>query len=459
MTDPKSARPNVIVFLTDQQRWDTTGLHGNPLDLTPNLDRMAQWGTHVNFAFTPQPVCGPARSTLQTGTYASTTGCHHNRVPLAADARTLAHHFREANYATGYIGKWHLNGEVRKRDTEPVPESRRGGYEYWLASNILEFTSEPYSTTVYDNDDQPAGLPGYRVAALADAAIRYIDAQKERPFFLFASFVEPHHQNSIDDYPPPDGYRERYTSRWIPPDAAALGGTVHQHIAGYLGAVKRVDEAFGRVLDALKSLGLDKNTIVVFTSDHGCHFNTRDRGQKQTCHDASIRVPLALRGPGFDAGGRIPDLVSLIDLPPTLLDAAGLPVPEEMQGISFLPLLRGEREAWPTEAFVQITRIDGRVERCVRTQRWKYSVVAPGDEGRLLPGEDQFVESYLYDLEADPYELTNLIDLVSHQEAAAVMRERLVRRMVDAGEEKPTIVSPPLRSGGQREVRSDQALA
>lgn len=105
---PRELEPNVIVFFTDQQRWDTTGIHGNPLDLTPNFDRMAARGAHLFHSFTRQPVCGPARAFLQTGAYGTTTGCYRNRIPLPPDARTLAHHFREAGYATGYIGKWHL---------------------------------------------------------------------------------------------------------------------------------------------------------------------------------------------------------------------------------------------------------------------------------------------------------------------------------------------------------------
>src|SRR5579862_3505811 len=108
MSRKRRAQPNIIVFFTDQQRWDTTGVHDNPLDLTPNFDRMARRGTHVYYSFTCQPVCGPARSCMQTGLYATTTGCFRNGISLPIHARTLAHYFTEAGYATGYIGKWHL---------------------------------------------------------------------------------------------------------------------------------------------------------------------------------------------------------------------------------------------------------------------------------------------------------------------------------------------------------------
>lgn len=446
----RSDRPNVVVFFTDQQRWDTTGIHGNPLDLTPNFDRLAREGTHVAHSFTCQPVCAPARSCLQTGLYATETGVFKNGVPLRPDARTLAHHFREAGYATGYIGKWHLAAE------EPVSAPRRGGYAYWLGSNALEFTSDAYNTIMYDNDNQPVKLPGYRVDAQTDAAIRFVDAHQHEPFYLFLSYLEPHHQNHLDDYPPPDGYRARYTGRWTPPDLAALGGTSPQHLGGYYGMVKRLDEALGRLLDALKSLGLADNTIVLFTADHGCHFKTRNAEYKRSCHEASIRVPTMLRGPGFDGGGHIHELVSLIDLPPTLLDAAGLPVPQEMQGRSILPLLRGAHTGWPDDVFIQIS--ESQVGRAVRTRRWKYSVVAPDKHGNQDSGSDRYVEDYLYDLQADPHELTNLIGFPSHQEVASVLRERLIRRMVAAGEAAPAIdTAPATKPAGQRRVTAAEA--
>jgi arylsulfatase A-like enzyme len=167
---------------------------------------------------------------MQTGVYATTSGCYRNDIPLPSDLPTLAHLFGAAGYKTGYISKWHL------ASGDPVPHHERGGYEYWLASNILEITSDAYRAVLYNNDMQLVRLPGYRVDALADAAIRYIDKHQHDPFFLFLSFLEPHQQNHRDDYPAPVGYRERYQNRWVPPDLAALGGSTQQHIDGYYGA-------------------------------------------------------------------------------------------------------------------------------------------------------------------------------------------------------------------------------
>lgn len=453
-------RPNVIVFLTDQQRWDTSGLHGNPMELTPNFDAMALRGTHVANSITCQPVCGPARSCLQTGLYPTTIGCHRNGIPLPKDATTLAHHFRDAGYKTGYIGKWHLAADDDPSNPiyGPVPEDQRGGYQHWLASNVLEFTSDAYDCVMYDNDGNAVKMPGYRVDAQTDAVIRFIDSHQADPFFLFVSYIEPHHQNHLDDYPPPDGYRERYTGGWIPPDLAALGGSAHQHLGGYYGMVKRLDEALGRVLDALKSLTLTDNTIVMFTSDHGCHFKTRNSEYKRSCHESSVHVPTAFQGPGFDAGGSLTEMVSLIDLPPTLLDAAGIALPEEMQGRSIMPVIRGQADDWPEEAFIQIS--EAQVGRAVRTKRWKYGVDAPNKSGRDDPGSDSYVEQYLYDLQVDPYELTNLVGAESHEKVRSVMRERLVRRMVEAAEDAPEIVRAEInRPAGQRRVTEEEAMA
>ena len=178
--------PNIIVFFTDQQRWDTTGIHGNPLDLTPNFDRMARLGTHIQHAFTCQPVCGPARACLQTGMYATQNGSYRNGIPLAQTHRTLAHYFKAAGYDTGYIGKWHL----APGDEYPgaVPQAWRGGYDDWLAANLLEFTSDAYQTRLFDSDNNPVDLPGYRVDALTDAAVRYVHSHQQNPFFCSFPF-------------------------------------------------------------------------------------------------------------------------------------------------------------------------------------------------------------------------------------------------------------------------------
>ena len=449
-------RPNVIVFFTDQQRWDTTGVHGNPLGLTPNFDHMATSGTHAYNAFTCQPVCGPARACLQTGRYATANRCFRNGIPLPREEKTLAHHFNDAGYATAYIGKWHL------ASTQAVKPAERGGYQYWLAANVAEFCSDAYDCRLYDGRNREVKLPGYRVDAMTDAAIRFVGDHQQDPFFLFLSFLEPHFQNHRDDYPAPDLYSARYEGRWMPPDLAALrdettgnaGGNAYQSMGGYCGMIKRLDEALGRLRDALKSLGMVDDTIIVFTTDHGCHFRTRNSEYKRSGHESSIRIPMAFSGPGFDGGGQLRQLVSLLDVPPTILDAAGIKVPKSMQGRSILPLLRRERDGWPDDVFVQIS--ESQVGRAIRTHRWKYGVVATEKDGWNDSCSDVYQEAYLYDLQADPHELTDLLGLRSHAAVSRRMQERLIARMVQAGESTPRIESVAARESGQRRVAPEE---
>ena len=439
-------KPNIIVFFTDQQRFDTLGVHGNPLDLTPNLDGVAKKATHLFNCFTCQPVCGPARSVMQTGLHATKTGCFTNGRKLPAEYKTLAHYFKENGYKTGYIGKWHLAAE------NPVTEPRRGGYDYWLGADTLESVSDAYDAVVYDNDNKPVKLPGYRVDALTDAAIRYIDEQKDNPFYLFVSLLEPHFQNQRDDYPAPEGLIGKYTGRWMPPDLAALKGSAHYQLDGYYGMVKRIDDAYGRLLDALRSLELLGNTIVLFTSDHGNHFKTRNSEYKRSGHESSIRIPAVICGPGFDGGGEVRKLVSIIDMPPTLLDAAGIPIPEHMQGRSIVPLIKNKQSQWEEEIFVQIS--EAQVGRAVRSARWKYIVNAPDKNPVSDSGSKHYVEEALYDLMSDPCELVNLIELESHREVAEKMRQRLIKCMEAADEESPVIEEKPKKPSGQRKVLS-----
>ena len=438
-------KPNVVVFMTDQQRWDTCGMHGNPLGLTPNLDRAAAQGTDLHYCFSCQPVCGPARAVLQSGVYPTVNGTFTNSKPLPAGGTTMAKLFADAGYRTGYIGKWHLadgNG--------PVPPEGRGGYQDWLASNVLEFTSDAYRTRMFDGDNNPVDLPGYRADALTDAAIRYIDSNKDKPFYLFVSYIEPHFQNHLDNYPAPDGYTQQYTGRWTPPDLQELGGTSARHLPGYYGMVKRLDEGYGRIHDALKSLNLSDNTITLFVTDHGCHFRTRNGEYKRSGHESSIRIPCVLTGPGFSNGGRVKKLVSLIDLPPTLLDAAGIETPECFQGASVLPLLREREAGWRDDVYVQIS--EDSVSRALRTSRFKYIVKAENADPWNDPWSESYTETELYDLHADPYELNNLIGCESHHALTDALRGRLLKRITEAGEPKPLIYKAPPLPAGQRIV-------
>ncbi len=446
--------PNILVFFTDQQRFDTLGLNGGPAGLTPHFDRLARQGTFFRHGVTPQPVCGPARSCLQTGQYATTTGVMRNGRGLKPESPKLAELLAAAGYRTSYMGKWHLSPVGRTS----VNAEYRAGYQDWLAANAVETTSGPYSAVLWNEANQPVTLPGYRVDGQTDAMIRYLHeraaepADTRKPFLLFHSFLEPHHQNTDDSYPAPHGYESLWRNAPLPPDLQALGGSSPQHWGGYLGMIKRLDEALGRTMDALESTGLADNTVVVFISDHGCHFKTRNDEYKRTSHEASVRVPFAIWGPGWNGGGERTEAASLVDLMPTLLETAGVPMPASVQGRSLLPLTRGETTGWPEDTLIQVGDFNVPPGRALRTNRWKYAVT--GDASLVGQGSaDVYHESHLYDLQTDPYELTNLVDRASHTGIRESFRARLLERMGAIGEPSVEILpASKITPAGQRTV-------
>lgn len=253
--------PNILFFFTDQQRWDTCGCYGNPMNLTPNLDRMAQEGVRFENAFTSQPVCGPARACLQTGLYPTAVGCFRNGIPLPEDATTIAHRLKAAGYEVGYIGKWHLSN-TRER---PVPRALRGGYgDYWLAADVLEFSSSPYGGGYFDGDDRFVPFRGYRVDAQTDHVLEYLRTRTgEKPFFLFLSYLEPHFQNNLARFVAPHGYAQRYADPWVPEDLLGHAGDWPENLADYYGICASLDENLGRVRAELRRLGLSNDTLIV----------------------------------------------------------------------------------------------------------------------------------------------------------------------------------------------------
>ena len=434
MSTPSTDKPNVLVFFTDQQRWDTCGCYGSPMDLTPSLDAMARRGVRFENAFTCQPVCAPARGSLQTGHHATAHTVWRNGFALPQAERTLAHCFGEAGYEVGYLGKWHL---ATTRD-EPVPAELRGGYDdYWEGADVLEFTSHPYDCRMFNAQNEEVYFPGYRVDAMTDRAIEYIGRERERPFFFFLSYLEPHHQNDWETFVPPDEYKDVYKNPYVPPDLRARPGNWQEHLPGYYGIVKRLDDCLGRILETLENLDIADNTIVAFTSDHGCHFRTRNSEYKRSCHEGSIRIPMVMQGPELDQSRVVREIVSLVDVPATLLSAAGLAVPEVMHSRSAMPLVRGDNSGWENEAFVQISEYV--VGRALRTPRWKYCVFAPDKGGWQDSCSDHYVEHHLYDLHADPWEQVNLMGRKEYDAVRDDLRARLIRQMVAAGEVEPTI--------------------
>ena len=437
-TADKTNRPNIVLIISDQFRWDCIGAMGvNPMGLTPNLDAMADRGVAFRSAFCNQPVCAPARGSIFTGQYPSRHGVWKNGLGLAENATTLATALRPQGYSTNYIGKWHLAPEPNPAG--PVPRANRGGFlDLWQAANVLEFTSHAYEGDLYDGDGKPIHFSGqYRANFMTGLAQQFLRSAKT-PFLLTVSYLEVHHQNDTDTFDPPKEYAHRYPNPFIPHDLRPYPGSWPSQIGDYFACAAGVDDAVGAIRKALAETGLERNTILAFVSDHGNHFKTRNSEYKRSPHDASTHIPLIIEGPGFNRALQIPELVSQVDLAPSLLDAAGFGAPDSMQGRSFLPLLDRHSAGWRNEVYFEMSEfVTG---RGLRTPQYTYAVMAPKrPDWKSAPAADRYVEYALYDNYADPYQHVNLAGRVPYRKVAEELRERLLALIREASGASPAI--------------------
>lgn len=438
--------PNLLILFADQQRADTLGCYGQPLPVTPQLDRLAAEGVRFARAFTCQPVCGPARACLQTGRWATQLGCHTNDLALPREAKTIAHHLGEAGYQTAYVGKWHLSshggeswgrraaaaagltGPFFNHRTRPVPADLRGGWrDYWAAADTLECTSHGYGGHVFGTGGQKLAWDEhtYRADAITDLLLGWLEQGRDpsRPFAAMLSWIEPHHQNDHGCYEGPHGSRERFADFIPPGDLAAFPGLGdwQSQYPDYLGCCRSLDDNLGRIRSLLERLGLWDHTVVVYTADHGSHFKTRNAEYKRSCHDACLRIPLIVCGPGWRGGLVRDDLASLIDLPRTLLAAAAVPAPQTMAGRD----LASSPE--PTAVMAQIS--ESQCGRCLRTRDWTLSVQAVDADGYAptSPSATWRVE-YLYDDRNDPHQISNL----AQEPGLETLRHDLCHQLAEA---------------------------
>ena len=445
---------NIIFYFTDQQRWDTCGCFGQPLDITPNLDALAREGVKFDNAFSPQPVCGPCRALFQTGKYPTETGCFRNNIMLPAGVKTLGQYIEEAGYETAYIGKWHLasDGELEKPPTidhtvTAIPRELRGGYTgFWRAADVLEFTSHGYDGFVFDEHDQRVDFKGYRADCINGMALEFLDGYTgEKPFFMTISQIEPHHQNDRKHYEGPEGSKERFKNFILPEDLKALGGNAAEEYPDYLGQCASLDENLGRLVAKLKEKGLYENTVILFASDHGSHFLTRNRDEhlngyddyKRSCHDACLHVPLVIAGGPYRGGRTVEELVSTASLPKTILALAGVDVGGAMIGENLLDVVEKKADNRPNEIFAQIS--ESRVGRCIRTARYTYSVYAPGVNGGAAAASDRYADDFLYDMEHDPHQLDNVVADPAYAQVKAELRKRLLDWIWQAEGARPVI--------------------
>ncbi len=445
---------NIIFYFSDQQRWDTIGCYGQPLNITPNLDALAAEGVKFANAFSPQPVCGPCRALFQTGRYPTETGCFRNNIMLPSNIKTLGMYMEEAGYETAYIGKWHLasDGELEKAPAidhtiTAVPLELRGGYTgYWRAADVLEFTSHGYDGFVFDENSNRIDFKGYRADCINDMALEFFDTYTgEKPFFMTISQIEPHHQNDRKHYEGPEGSKEKYANFVLPHDLEVLGGNAAEEYPDYLGQCASLDENLGRLVAKLKEKGLYENTIIIYASDHGSHFLTRNRDEhlcgyddyKRSGHDAALHVPLIIAGGPYAGGKVVEDLVSTESLPKTFLAMAGVDVGDKMIGENLLDVVEGRTEGRANQVFAQIS--ESRVGRCIRTPQYLYAVYAPGVNGGVAAGSDTYADDYLYDMAVDPYQLNNIVTDPAYYGVKAQLRADLINWIEKAEGIRPVI--------------------
>jgi len=446
---------NIVFYFTDQQRADTCGCFGQPLNITPRLDQLAEEGVKFDKAFSPQPVCGPCRALFQTGKYPTQTGCFRNNIMLPRNVKTLANYIEEVGYETAYIGKWHLasDGELEKppvvdHTITAIPKELRGGYTgFWRTADVLEFTSHGYDGYVFDEDNNRVDFKGYRADCITDLALDFFRVRdKEKPFFMTISQIEPHHQNDHKHYEGPKGSKEKYKDYVLPSDLEALDGNYREEYPDYLGACASLDENLGRLVDRLKEEALYDNTVIIFASDHGSHFKTRNRDShlngyddyKRSCHDACLRVPLVIEGGPFKGGIAVDDLVSTESLPKTILALAGVDVGDAMIGENLLDVVEKRTKDRPNEIYAQIS--ESRIGRTVRTPDYKYAFYAPGVNGGVAASADLYADDFLYDLRKDPDELHNLIKDENYRQVKQMMREKLLNWIERTEGTRPVIV-------------------
>ncbi len=419
--------PNILFILADQWRAQAFGYAGDANARTPHLDALQREGIRFINAVSTVPVCCPARASFLTGQRALTHGVFLNDVPLSPNAVTIARVLAKAGYDTGYIGKWHLNGDGRSAF---IPRERRQGFDYWRA---LECTHNYNHSFYYGDGPEKRLWEGYDAAAQTRDAQQYMrdHARGGNPFFLVLAWGPPH-----DPYQTaPQPYREKYDAARMelrPNVPAALGERVRTALAGYYAHCAALDDCLGDLLQTLRETGLAENTLVVFTADHGDLLGSHGGFNKQQPYDESVRVPLLLRWPkAFGARGRqLEAPIASEDLMPTILGLCHVLIPRTVEGLDYSDYLRGGKDPSDGAALLACLapfgqwdrRHGGREYRGIRTSRYTYV-------------RDRSGPWLLFDNQADPFQMRNLANQPAH---AALQREldaTLSRKLKASGDD------------------------
>jgi arylsulfatase A-like enzyme len=419
LTRPQSAtrRPNILLIITDDQGYGDLAVHGNPKLRTPNLDRLARESVAFQ-SFYVSPVCSPTRASLLTGRYNYRTGVvdtYLGRSLMHPDEVTLAEMLAAAGYRTGIYGKWHLGDNYPMRAIDQ-------GFQDALTLNGggIGQPSDPsggesYFDPILFANGKPQKFPGYVSDVITSAALKFIGQNRDRPFFTYVAFNAPHTPLEV-----PDKYYQIYQAMNLrPEDFPGAGHPIPQNFdpettARIYGMVENIDENVGRLLKKLDELKLTKNTIVIFLTDNGPQQPRYNAGmllRKGSTHEGGVRVPCFVRWPRkFAAGRKVDRIAAHIDLAPTLLAVSAVkkPAAAAFDGVSLLPLLKGEAMNWPDRTlFFQWHRGDvPELYRAFAARSQQYKLVQPdGSDDGPAPSAPAFK---LYDMMRDPFEMHDI---------------------------------------------------
>ena len=418
-------RPNLVFVFSDQQAFDMLGCYGNDQIITPNIDRFTQQGLRFTHCFSNCPISTPYRGMLMTGQHSLYNGTFVNDKPVVpGHGKKIAEVLRDAGYATAYVGKWHLLGGDRDR---PVPAGEmRYGFDELFQTNNCHVNFNKGACFYWNEEGEKVFFDDWEVFGQTEQALAYLDSRKndDRPFALFVSWHPPHDWGKFKGedgkmhyrYDAPQelmAYYERDSIRMRPgvestPDRRRM---YHGHMAMATG----VDLAFGRLMDKLKEIGVDENTLVVFTSDHGDMLECNGAEfPKQYPHDYSTRVPLILRMPGVLAEGDSSSLlVGAMDLMPTILGLMHLDIPRACQGSDLSEaMISGDEDAVD---YIPIWLYMGEGYRGVITRDFTFSMQR---DGQSVP-----MYNVLFDRMHDPYQQHNLYEDAAYAEVKRKLAE------------------------------------
>ncbi|HOX56224.1 MAG TPA: sulfatase [Candidatus Paceibacterota bacterium] len=432
-----ATRPNVLVILTDDQRWDAMSCAGHPLLKTPNIDRLAAEGARFANMFVTTSLCSPSRASILSGVFAHRHGVLNNFTEYPDSLPSYPKRLREAGYETAYFGKWHMG------ETNGMP---RADFDFWMSHK----GQGNYFGNEWNINGRTQYMTGYYTTVVTEHAVEWLKRKHEKPFVLILGEKAPHggpiepepkyeRAFDADQIVKPANYDAWQEGKpaWLAesfPTWHGAGGPLYNYrdydkfVRAYLGTLLSVDDSVGRLYATLREIGQLDNTLIVYTSDNGFALGEHGRVDKRTMYEESIRVPLLVRYPPLvPKGAVISEMALSLDLAPSILDICGAKALKNIDGQSWKPLLAGKTKGW-RKSFIYFYNYEKEFPytpnvRGIRTADWKYIHYPHGDGG-----PDRYTAE-LYNLAADPLERHNLISDPSLAGKAAELKKELSRLM------------------------------